>query len=1084
MVFSLTALAQVNTVEFGQNRVQYKNFRWRYYQTQNFNTYFSQNGMELGKYVAQVAELELPGIEKLMEYGLRRRVNIAVYNNFGELRQSNIGIGLDWQNTGGVTKLVGNKMIVYFDGNHSSLRKQIRQGIARVILENLLFGDDIGEFAGNAVLLNFPQWFTNGFIAYVAENWNAELDQQLKAAIYSGRYYSFNQLAFEKPLLAGQAFWYYIESKYGKDAVGYLLYIARINRSVNRACEQVLGASFKKVLKDFMLYQQRRFAEDNKGRRQSVKGISVAVLEEKKASYYRFQASPRNNNYALVEFKKGIYRVLLFQGYAKPTVLLKSGVRQLATEADPNYPLLAWDPKGTRLAIIYEKEGKTELMVYDLISRIKIRQPLPFERVIDVKYMLDFNTLLLSAVRNGHVDIFTYNLASFRTEQITNDIFDDLDPSYVSFPGKSGIIFSSNRPSANAVDADTAVHSNRYNVFLIDNWNKTADKQISQLTNLKYADARFPMQYNTTHFTFVSDENGISNRYAGFFKTERAGVDSLIYIGADMLRNPDKSDIDSLLSLYEKKEPDSTVLVSLTKDSSYVFPMTNYSYGIQESRIAGDNRQISEVIAQDRLKRLYKLRPDTLTLRRRNVNARPTYFRRYQMHQDSLALGLPSMINKPDTAKKADDFFQSEFSKEPTDTSYKNENVTEEIKTEAVLKKARLFPYRLKFSTDYLIAQLDNSVLINRYQRFTGSGPIQLASPFNGLIRVGVTDLFEDIKFNGGFRFPSTFDGSEYFFSFEYLKKRIDWKGTYYRRVDRVSIDNAYPGKLKTNLVQLDARLPLDQVRSFRASVGFRQERVLVQAVDPASLQAPDLKDNYAQLRLEYVYDNTIKPAINIWNGTRYKVYGELFRLLGNKALTTFNVGFDARHYEQIYKNFIWATRLSGDFSWGDQKLIYYLGGVDNWLFPKFNYNTPINFNESYAFQTLSVNMRGYNQNVKNGNNALLMNTELRLPVFATFIDNPITSDFLRNFQLTSFIDIGTAWNRKLDFKDANYIYYGQPPVQVRVKNGFLGPFVGGYGFGARSTLWGYFMRLDAGWPMNGFFKGKPIWYFALGVDF
>ena len=45
--------AQVNTVEFGRNRLQFKNFKWKYYQTPNFNSYFSQNGQPLAQFVAQ-----------------------------------------------------------------------------------------------------------------------------------------------------------------------------------------------------------------------------------------------------------------------------------------------------------------------------------------------------------------------------------------------------------------------------------------------------------------------------------------------------------------------------------------------------------------------------------------------------------------------------------------------------------------------------------------------------------------------------------------------------------------------------------------------------------------------------------------------------------------------------------------------------------------------------------------------------------------------------------------------------------------------------------------------------------------------
>lgn len=115
----------------------------------------------------------------------------------------------------------------------------------------------------------------------------------------------------------------------------------------------------------------------------------------------------------------------------------------------------------------------------------------------------------------------------------------------------------------------------------------------------------------------------------------------------------------------------------------------------------------------------------------------------------------------------------------------------------------------------------------------------------------------------------------------------------------------------------------------------------------------------------------------------------------------------------------------------------------------------------------------------------MLLNTELRLPVFATFINQPINSDLIRNFQITSFMDIGSAWNGSLKLKDNSRQTYASQRVIVQVKNSNLGPFVGGYGFGARTKIAGYFLRVDAAWPMsNGIFNGKPMWYFALGVDF
>jgi hypothetical protein len=135
--------------------------------------------------------------------------------------------------------------------------------------------------------------------------------------------------------------------------------------------------------------------------------------------------------------------------------------------------------------------------------------------------------------------------------------------------------------------------------------------------------------------------------------------------------------------------------------------------------------------------------------------------------------------------------------------------------------------------------------------------------------------------------------------------------------------------------------------------------------------------------------------------------------------------------------------------------------------------------------------MRGFPQNVANGNNAFVFNSEFRLPVFSTLFNKPINNAFLRNFQLVQFTDLGTAWNGAFGKWERPSTVYGGAsdpsnpnPITLRVKAGGIGPLVGGYGFGARSTLLGYFLKLDAAWEMNGVFKGKPYVYVAMGLDF
>lgn len=1114
-------LAQVNTVDFGKNRLQYKKFDWKFYQSPNFNVYFNTGGLELAKFVTQVAEEELPQIQSAVEYSMQRSANIVLYNNYDDYKTSNIGLGIDWQNSGGVTKLVNNKIVIYFDGNKNTLRRNIREGIAKILTDNILFGDDIGEFASNQALLDLPQWLTDGYVKYIAENWSTKMDEDLRNAILSGEYNNFYQFAFEKPTLAGHSFWYYIAEKYKPENVTYFLYLARLYKNLNSASERICKKKFKEVLADFMIFQQQRYVEDIKQRRNAPRG-KLSVIEELKKGedFYRFAANPnaKNNSYAVVQFKKGVYSVKFVDNLYETHTILKYGTRTIIGDINPNYPILAWDGKGSRLLVIYSKEGKTYMFVYDVIANIKrFQQEIEgFEQIVDAGFMFDANTLIFSAVKKGQTDIFTYRIDNGKSKQITNDVYDDLDPTPVSFPNRSGIIFASNRPGVETPSSDTVIPSrNHFNIFLVDLLNNSDFKQISQLTKVKYGNARYPTQYNVNHFTYVNDENGVANRWSGFFSTQRDGLDTLYYVGEDIVRNPTDRELDSTLNAWQKQEPDSVSYLSVYKDSTYTFPITNYQSSLLESRIAGNNGQVSEVRREGDLKFLYKLQVDSIALRKRNVNARPTDYVKSLLRKERVEAGATE-VQKEETpeSQQNDNGFQNEFEDDRKDSSgnlIRRQPVAQSA-ADNVLSKTSLHNYRLKFNADYILAGITNNILVNRYQPYqqrdpSDQTPIQLnnSTNVNFSFRVGVSDLMEDIKFIGGIRFGTSLSDKDVFMSFQNYRKRLDWGLTYYRsNVTNFpyfyKYDNPlsfYDNMVVTSLYQANVAYPLSEINSIRLTAGIRRDNGIIRPIfftgapDPSALGVEDSAAHTAVSRLEFVHDNSINPANNIWVGSRWKIYFDYNVPVGggsSRGRNTFNLGFDARHYERIYRNFIWAVRGAGDYSFGDAKLLYYLGGVDGWFTPKF---TPNNLpkNNNYAFQSLTLNMRGFNQNIANGNAAVVINSELRLPVFSTFINKPINAAFLRNFQLVQFIDLGTAWEGSFKNIARPTIVYSiaddpNNPVTVKQRAGGIGPLAGGYGFGARSTLLGYFLKIDAAWQMNGLFRDKPRWYFAMGFDF
>jgi hypothetical protein len=134
--------AQGIQTEFGKNRVQYsRDFdEWVYYESQNFITYWYGEGRMVGQAVVMIAEAEHDGIQRLLEHRVNDKIEIIVYTDLSDLKQSNIGSEEAFTNATGRTKIFGNKIFVYFNGDHQDLRTQIREGIAGVYLESMLFG--------------------------------------------------------------------------------------------------------------------------------------------------------------------------------------------------------------------------------------------------------------------------------------------------------------------------------------------------------------------------------------------------------------------------------------------------------------------------------------------------------------------------------------------------------------------------------------------------------------------------------------------------------------------------------------------------------------------------------------------------------------------------------------------------------------------------------------------------------------------------------------------------------------------------------------------------------------------------------
>jgi hypothetical protein len=373
------------------------------------------------------------------------------------------------------------------------------------------------------------------------------------------------------------------------------------------------------------------------------------------------------------------------------------------------------------------------------------------------------------------------------------------------------------------------------------------------------------------------------------------------------------------------------------------------------------------------------------------------------------------------------------------------------------------------------------------YQRFSGdAGYFQPG--INGLFKIGLTDVFEDYRIIGGFRYSGDFSNNEYLLVFDDLSKQLDKRYTFYRQSFNSYSRDYDISKTHSHEVRAQLKYPFTETLYLRGTLGYRNDRVVTLATDYQNLDKPNIYHHIASPKLELVFDNTRFKGLNLYNGTRAKIFGEYIHDFSADDPGMYVVGIDARHYQKIHRDIIFASRIAGSYSFGNQKLLYYLGGVDNWILPNFDNSMQISNDQNYSFQTLATPLRGFFQNARNGCNFAVINNEIRFPVFKYFAQRPLKSDFAENFQFVTFLDVGSAWTGSTPYSNDNSfntIVYSTPgnPIVVTIENQ-RDPIVYGYGWGVRSRIFGYWIRFDWAIGVDDGQRMESVRYVSLSLDF
>ncbi len=1053
--FSLHVWAQFYNglqMDFGKNRVQYRPFLWQYYRQPAFDVYFYEGGSNIAAYTVQKVTTMIPEIEAVLGSNLQKRIIFLIYNNLSDFRQSNIGLvtGNDQYNIGGTTQIIDNKVFIYYEGNHQLLDKQIRAAIAEILLNQILYGNDFKSRVTNSTLLALPDWYYKGLISYLSDEWSSDVENYVRDGILSHRYDKFNRLSGTDAIYAGHAIWHFIIKKFGNQTIPNILYLTRISKNVETGFLYTIGLPIKYLSSEWLSYYIDLYEKDE-SKRQTPPDTSITRKIKKNTVIRDIKISNDEQWIAYSTNQMGRIKIYLKLLTTNETKCIYRQGNRLDQIPDYSYPIIAWHPSGKLVAFVVEKKGTKFLYTYEMeTGELSYEELFHVNKILDMDFSYNGFNLVFSAVDNGHTDIFVFNNAANSYEQITNDLADDINPHF--FNNSEKIVFSSNRLN-NLLKCDSLQSTFDVYVYSL----KEKDTVLTRITVSPNADELQPYANSKNEFYLLSNAGGLFNRYIAKYDSTINFIDTTLHYRYFTEMKP--------LTNYSRSILQQSFIN--TDVYSELFFYKGKQHSQKQTLTTNDFKTVSETpFSKDMIKTV----TDTAKTKKLPIVVDTTY------------LNITIDTNNIDINHYVFNF-QLEQLKGNLKKNRNDSNRVSNINLKPMI-------YMTSFYTNSFTSQIDFGFLSNSYQPFTG-GPYYFNPGLNVFFKLGTNDLFEDYKITGGVRFAGNFNSNEYLLSVENLKNRWD-KQWVFHRLALNKINNVALLKTHTHELFYILRYPFNQVTAVRITASVRYDRTAYLSTDVTSLLHPNENAVWAGLKGEYIYDNTINKGLNLMFGTRGKAFFESYYQTNSSDFTSMYVaGFDVRHYLPIHRTFIWASRLAASSSFGKAKLIYYLGSVDNWInlstkIPTFDPSVRIDPSQNYAYQAIATNLRGFTQNIRNGNNFVVLNNELRFPIIKYLMNRPIHSDFFENFQIIGFIDAGSAWSGDSPYSSQNAYnteIVTSGPITITI-NKKRDPVVWGYGFGLRSRLLGYFVRADWAWGIENNIIMPKIFYLSLSLDF
>ncbi|WP_026967005.1 biopolymer transporter Tol [Algoriphagus terrigena] len=1080
-----SALAQFDQERFGKNRVQHKEIEWYFYSSNNFEVYYYDRGGPNAKMAIDYLEGEFDKLTQMIGYVAYTKPKIYIYNSPEEALQSNLNLNVQEYSEDGQTKFTRLIAEVSYKGRIDQFKEDIIFATSKVIIREMLYGASVADAFQSNLINDFPEWYIDGAALYLARGWSREMDDFMREYIKETSNPKILNLTGIEAGLVGQSIWNYISEKYGRRYISSILNLSRINRNEENSIANTIGVNAKAFFDDWKSY----YLKVNEPVYTSFKNVNPESSIAKTSSRVDgaisdIKFSPDGLMLGYVLNNAGKFKVIVRDlSTGQEQTVFQGGAS--FDELTPNLysPIIAWRDSAN-LAIASFKRGFTTLRLRSIDGS---NQDKIFLRNITQILSLDFNesgkNMVLSAISNGKTDIYTLNVRG-QGKRLTNDIFDDLSPAFLN---DSVIVYSTNfvdlPDSVLTATPDIKVLPNQYNLFRVDVLKDTTF--FTRLTNSNSKNTH-PRKVNSNTLLYMSDLSGItnlmrfnignqvSNQISAFDKSVevfditsrmnkiayalRSGKESHLYVegysGADQF-----TPSTPRIQLAQAKDLNERLAARRLLESR-----TSAAQKTETPTAAPQTEQLPKVdtVVTNKTSsiNLDRLRFES----RKGVNTENYTFDTLPQTQPSTS----TAAGKPDLNRT---------------------NLLETFRKQSMQKRVS-GPKRME--PQFFTNHINTRFVVDPLRGF-------------GINLDGkMTDILDNHVFTGGIMTALDFNsGGDIWFEYEYLKSRMDFRGRFDRKTVRVEQSDITFQKYVLTQVEAGVSYPLNINSRIYAAPFVAKSQYF--NLNPDSLiygQVPEQNRfdvNYLGGKVEFVFDKTEPMGLYSFTGLKGKIGFQHYQGLNHGDRSFSNFYLDLRNYQKIHKNITLASKLYVGGFFGKNPQDYLVGGMDNWLFNEF-YNPPSNRPEPSPIRNPSgvensnilfadfVDLRGYDYDEIRGNKVITFTTELRIPLFSYLTRGNITSNFIRNFQLVGFYDVGSAWDEFAPWERVNdqntEVINTEGSPFVIVLNNFNSPWLQSYGAGLRTVLLNYYVKFDMARPIRNYETEDLKFYFTLGYNF